>query len=116
MRLRIIKGVSYQILCDKLPFPFTLGRGGEEAPIIVLRGDVICLLRDMDFHDPYIITLHELINNVSEISEITWRNPEYKKDYIKFYTNLINLMTAYQREITIDSVLRKEIDYRYCFC
>jgi hypothetical protein len=119
MKFIIIRGVTYEILCDKLPFPFTHSFGnGSEEPIIASKGDVVCLIskNDMDIHNPYIITsLNELTNYISEISENKWLL-DHKEVYMKPYTKLVNLMTVYQREITIDSVLRKEIDYRYYFC
>lgn len=118
MKFRIISGVTYHILCDKLPFPFPFGKMGEQPPTIVLHDGEICLIRDMDFHygDERIITLSWLKNDIEERSKINWGNVEYKKVYIEFYTNVIKLMTAYQREVTIDGVLRKEIDYRYWVC
>ena len=116
MRFRIISGVTYQILCDKLPFPFPFGKRGEESPTIALYGGIVCLLRDTDFHYHHIISLNDLNIDIDKKSEITWRNTDYKKTYIEFYTNVIKLMTAYQREVTIDGVLRKEIDYRYWVC
>ena len=48
MKFRIISGVTYHILCDKLPFTFPFGKMGEQPPTIVLHDGEICLIRDKE--------------------------------------------------------------------
>ena len=118
MKFRIIDNITYRILCDNVPIPFPFGKNGEQPPTIVLNNGEVSLLRDFDFHygDDRIVALPWLVKDIDKKSKTNWRNDEYKKSYIGFYKSLIKLMTAYQREVTIDGILRKEIDYRYWVC
>ena len=118
MKMRIIGRETYHILCDKLPIPFPFGVNGEQPPTITSHNGEVSLIRDFDFHygKDRIVTLSWLKNDIDEKSKTNWRNDEYKKVYIKFYQKLIKLMVAYQRESTIDDVLREEIDYNTWLC
>jgi hypothetical protein len=118
MKMRIIGRETYHILCDRLPIPFPFGKNGEQPPTIVLHNGEVCLIRDLDFHydNETTVTLSWLKNDIDEKSKTNWRNDDYKKVYIGFYKKLIKLMVSYQRESTIDSVLRKEIDYQNWLC
>lgn len=118
MMFRVIGGVSYHILCDRIPIPFPFGKRGEQPPTIVLHDNEVCLIRDMDFHygENTIITLSWLIDDTNKKSKVNWRDLNYQKLWIEYYTEVIKLMTSYQREVTIDGILRKEIDYQYWVC
>jgi hypothetical protein len=114
----IINGETYHILCDKLPIIFPFGSRGENPPIIASYNGVVCLIRDNDLHygNERIVTLGWLKEDTIEASEKNWRNVEYKKAWVGFYTEIIKLMKSYQREVKIDDVLREEIDYNLWLC
>jgi len=118
MRVLLIGRESYHVLCDKLPIPFPFGKDGEQSPTITSKNGEVTLIRDSDFHygRDRIITLSRLKSEIEEKSKLNWRSDEYKKVYIGFYKDLIKLMVAYQRESTIDDVLREEIDYNNWYC
>lgn len=114
MRFRYINGFTCQILDDNLPFPF--GRGGGRSPDVVVRvGDQIMLIRDLDYYKP-IWNLIELKNEIINIEGSgKWRSEYRRLGTIRYYKQIVSIMTSYKRELIIDEVLSK-YSYFDSFC
>lgn len=104
IRFTYINGVTCYILNDNLPYPF----GKDLDPDKIIRiGDEILLMRRVDY--PHFWKIEEMRDEISKIEVSNkWRSEERRVKTLKYYKEVLSLMTSYKRNITIDEVLTKE--------
>jgi hypothetical protein len=108
MTIRTINGRWYQVLSDVL----YKNIGHTKDTIVIGDGGDVILLRELDYTKPY-WNIQDVKNEIADVANSTkWRSEERRTKTLQYYRNILNIMTGYIRNQTIDNILRNE-DYNY---
>jgi len=117
MTIRSIRGKWYRVLADTLhsnSLHHQYHSHTRDTIVIDDSGDVI-FLREMDYLKPH-WSIQDVRNEIEGITNAThWRSEERRMKTLQYYRDVLNIMIGYQRNQTIDVILRNE-DYNDTLC
>ena len=111
MIFKVINNKAYQILDESISL--SLKNGSQDPIAIDNQSGQIILLRSYSGGHANNLTIDDIRSEISKMDSKNWRSEERKRITINYYKDVLNLMTKYQRELTIDEVLRPYSYYDY---